>query len=212
MFDIGLYSTFVASVVFLLLTPGPVIALITSTAARKGRLCALKTAIGTNSASLILIAIATLAICGFISINQYLIYIVGLIGAGYISYTAFVHLLNILKKTSGDTQDKGGYGFKHGFIIGISNPKDIFFFMSFFPQFTNIITGSLELSLMVLCISWVILDLSILSLYIILVNKISSNKTSRILDVVSTLFLLLIGVVAFVYNAKMIENAITIFT
>ncbi|HGC0174131.1 TPA: LysE family translocator [Escherichia coli] len=211
MFDVGLYLTFIASVLFLLLTPGPVIALITSTAVRKGKLCAFKTAIGTNLASLILISIATLAICGFISINKYLIYIIGIMGASYISYTSLVHLKNIIKETSGYLQNKGGYGFKHGFIIAISNPKDIFFFMSFFPQFTNIITDSLKLSLIVLCLSWVVLDLSILFIYIILVHQISSDRNSKILDFIATLFLLLIGLVAFVYNAQMIKETINIF-
>ncbi|MDX7976962.1 LysE family translocator [Escherichia coli] len=212
MFDVGLYLTFIASVVFLLLTPGPVIALITSTAARKGKLCALKTAIGTNSASLILIAIAILAICGVISINQYLIHVIGVIGAGYISYSALTQLLNIVKEKSGKTQDKGGYGFRYGFIIAISNPKDVFFFMSFFPQFTGIITDSLRTSLIVLCVSWVILDLSILSIYIILVHKISSSKVSWVLDLVSNLFLLLIGIVALVYNIQMTGETINIFS
>ena len=72
MLNTALYTTFLASVVFLLLTPSPVIALITSTAARQGRFTALKTVIGTNCASLVLIAIAILAISGFLSINKFL--------------------------------------------------------------------------------------------------------------------------------------------
>lgn len=137
MINIGLCSSFLASVVFLLLTPGPVIALITGTAATQGRLKALKTAFGTNAASLVLIAIAILAICGFISINKYFIYIIGLIGSAYIAYSSFMHLRIALKGTEQSKEQIKQGGFIHGFTIAILNPKDIFFFISFFPVCRN---------------------------------------------------------------------------
>ncbi|HBC1012928.1 TPA: LysE family transporter [Escherichia coli] len=202
MLNTALYTTFLASVVFLLLTPGPVIALITSTAARHGRFKALKTALGTNFASLVLIAIAILAISGFLSINKFFIYVIGVIGSLYIAYTSLTHLTNVFRKAYADTPYTSRSGFKYGFTIAISNPKDIFFFISFFPQFVGI-TDSTSLSLVILCISWIVLDLSILSTYIYIVHKISSTRTSKTLDIISTSFLLLISIVAFIYNIRM---------
>jgi threonine/homoserine/homoserine lactone efflux protein len=203
MLNTALYTTYLASVVFLLLTPGPVIALITSTAARHGRFKALKTALGTNCASLVLIAIAILAISGFLSINKFFIYIIGVVGSLYIAYTSLTHLTNIFIKAYTDTPYTSRSGFKYGFTIAISNPKDIFFFISFFPQFVGI-TDSTLLSLVILCISWIVLDLSILSIYIYIVHKISSTRTSKTLDIISTSFLLLISIVALIYNMRMI--------
>ena len=43
-------------------------------------------------------------------------------------------------------------GFKQGFLVGISNPKDIIFFASFFPQFIHI-TPDLNMSLGILTLS-----------------------------------------------------------
>lgn len=203
MINLGLYSTFLASVVFLLLTPGPVIALITGTAATQGRLKALKTAFGTNAASLVLIAIAILAICGFISINKYFIYIIGLVGSTYIAYSSFMHVRIALKGTEQSKEQIKQGGFIHGFTIAISNPKDIFFFISFFPQFVGI-TDNTSISLGILCISWIVLDLSVLSGYILLVHRMMSGKISKALDVISTLFLLVIAIIGFIYNIRML--------
>ena len=48
-------------------------------------------------------------------------------------------------------------GFKQGFLVGISNPKDIIFFAAFFRQFIQI-TPHLNISLGVLTLDWIVLD------------------------------------------------------
>ena len=65
-------------------------------------------------------------------------------------------------------------GFKKGFFVGISNPKDIIFFASFFPQFTGI-SSDLNLSLMILTISWIILDFATLSLVYLSFNRLAKS-------------------------------------
>lgn len=63
-----LLAAYSLSVVTLLLTPGPVVALITTTAAQHGYRRAFLTLIGTNGASLVLIALAALMLAGVVSI------------------------------------------------------------------------------------------------------------------------------------------------
>lgn len=55
-----LFGGYILAVMALLITPGPVMALVTGTAARHGYVCALKTIAGTHLASLALIAFAAL--------------------------------------------------------------------------------------------------------------------------------------------------------
>lgn len=60
-------------------------------------------------------------------------------------------------------------GLMTGFIVGISNPKDIIFFV-FFPQFINV-TTSLQGSIAMLSIARIIIDLSIWMAYIFLMRQ-----------------------------------------
>ena len=59
--------------------------------------------------------------------------------------------------------------------MGISNPKDIIFFASFFPQFIGV-TSDVDVSLVLLTILWIILDFSTLSLVYLGFNKLSQSK------------------------------------
>lgn len=67
--NMTLLVAYILSVMMLLLTPGPVVALITGTAARYGYRNAFATAAGTNGASLVLIALATLMLKGVVSVS-----------------------------------------------------------------------------------------------------------------------------------------------
>ena len=59
--------------------------------------------------------------------------------------------------------------------MGISNPKDIIFFASFFPQFVGI-TPHLDLSLIVLTLSWIVLDFATLSLVYLSFHRLSKSR------------------------------------
>lgn len=66
-------------------------------------------------------------------------------------------------------------GFKQGFLVGISNPKDIIFFASFFPQFVNI-TPDMNLSLTMLTLTWIVLDFATLSVVYLSFQKLSKSR------------------------------------
>lgn len=200
--NITLLSAYSLSVMMLLLTPGPVVALITGTAARYGYRSAFATAAGTNGASLILIAVATLMLKGVVSLSPIGLGILGLAGCAYIGYAAmqslFNHSTTDTTHTGSDRQCRGS--FLRGFITGLSSPKDILFFVSFFPQFISI-TRDFTTSILILCLIWVIVDLAILTLYILSVRKWMPARHSRKLEKASALFLLAVAGCGIVYNA-----------
>lgn len=199
--SISLFLAYIVSVMLLLLTPGPVIALVTGTAAVHGKSKALKTAFGTNAASLVLIFFASLMVTGLVSIDNSYLYVLGALGSVYIGYTSATNLIHIKWNAGNNTSIKNNKsgGFIYGFFTAISNPKDILFFASLFPQFIYI-TNNIKLSLTVLSVTWIFLDLSILSVYILAVSKFTSSKYSNLLDVISSLFLLFIAIMGFAYN------------
>ena len=81
----------------------------------------------------------------------------------------------------------------------LGNPKDILFFAAFFPQFIHI-TDSFGFSLGLLTAVWVIIDLSVLSLYILAVRRWLTACYARRVTMVSALFLLLLAFYGLGYN------------
>lgn len=207
--NILLLFTYFIAVLTLLLTPGPVVSLVIGTAANQGAKQAIKTALGTNLASLVLIALSTLILIGSLVINPLYFLIFTILGCLYLVYTAvqiIAHSIKTsIKKHNNLDKSKNG-NFLKGFIVGISNPKDILFFISFFPQFTSI-TSSLTTSMTLLTVIWVIIDLSILSLYSLAINKYLNNTKAKLyLGIFSGVTLLLIALTGFYYNVLKIIN------
>jgi threonine/homoserine/homoserine lactone efflux protein len=173
-FDFYLY---VLSVIIMISTPGPVMILVASAGLKGGYTSALKTIIGTNLASLILISISILILKGAFSVNETLFIWIKILGCLYIAYLGFEILKEVFQTKDAQIQTLSPIdgGMKKGFLVGISNPKDIIFFSSFFPQFIGI-HSNINTSLMILVIAWIILDFLTLSVVYLGFNKLSKTK------------------------------------
>lgn len=77
------------------------------------------------------------------------------------------HSIEMLKPIDG--------GLKKGFLVGISNPKDIIFFSSFFPQFIGV-HSDINVSLAILVIAWIILDFLTLSMVYLSFSRLSKSR------------------------------------
>ena len=159
-------------------TPGPVMILVASAGLKGGYRKALQTIIGTNLASLVLIAASILILKGMFSVNETLFLIIKILGCFYIAYLGY----DILKDVSSQKNDQAETvlspvdgGVVKGFLVGISNPKDIIFFSSFFPQFIGI-HANINISLAILVMAWIILDFLTLSLVYLSFNKLAKSK------------------------------------
>jgi len=198
----ALLLTYVLTVTLLIATPGPVVALVINTAASAGRRPALWTAVGTNGASLVLIALAAGLILTSAVIAPHLLTALSLVGCLFIGYLA----ISSLRQTLAPTTDaavaatpRGGLW--KGFAIGLSNPKDILFFVAFFPQFIQI-TRHTSHSLLLLSLLWTVMDLAILSLYILLTSKLTTPRRQRVISLTSGAVLLVIAATGLLYNLK----------
>src|SRR5690554_5689453 len=174
--SVSVLLAYIVAVVVLIATPGPVVALIMNVAARYGVRYALITVLGANLASLVLLTSAALIISGVVALHEYWLNWVSLIGCGFIGWMAFNNLRAELrnKTATARTPDsslapKRHSGFFNGFLLGVSNPKDIIFFVAFFPQFIAV-TPNLKLSLGVLTLVWMLADFVILMSYALLVR------------------------------------------
>lgn len=172
------YFLYCFAVVVMIATPGPVMLLVASAGLKGGYKRALQTIFGTNLASLILIALSIFILKGLLDVNEFLFNAIKIAGCLYIAYLG----VQIIREIAGGQTQKNEMrlessqgGFKQGFLVGISNPKDIIFFASFFPQFVGI-TLDLNLSLIILTLSWICLDFLTLSFVYLGFNRLSKSQ------------------------------------
>ena len=202
----ALAATYALTVLLLIATPGPVVALIVNTAAASGPRKALFTALGTNWASLVLIGAAAWIIMTSAAVDKTWLSGLSLLGCLFIGYIAVGTLREALQAPAIEAPvntpgQPGRGGLLQGFMVGISNPKDIVFFIAFFPQFIQI-TESFGKSMMVLSLLWIVIDFAVLSLYIFAIGKIASQRSNRLITLASGVALLLIAIAGLAYNIK----------
>ena len=175
--DFSAYILYCIAVVIMIATPGPVMLLVASAGLKGGYKKALHTIVGTNSASLLLIAISVLILKGFFNIASHWFNLIKILGCLYIAYLGIQIVREVLSQSQQDQEisSQAQGGFQQGFLVGISNPKDIIFFASFFPQFTHV-TSTLDQSLVVLTLTWIILDFATLSVVYLGFNALSKSK------------------------------------
>lgn len=201
---VSLFVTYLFSVVLLLVTPGPVVALVTHTALQRGYRPAFITVAGTNLASLLLVAVAVMLLSGAVSVHPLCLPLVGMAGSLYIGWLA-VGMLRQTGATEAATPRHGGFGV--GFFTAIANPKDILFFAAFFPQFIRI-TPDFSLSVTLLTLGWVVLDLLILSLWIVSVRRYLPGRYLRAVNLTTALFLLGVALSGLLINSREVAAAL----
>lgn len=156
--DVSILLLYVVTVITMIAILGPVLVLVTGAGLTGGRGRAFSTILGTNAASLVLIGLSVLVIQGLVAVNNVVLELVKLFGAFYIAWLGW----RLLKESGEANKNTTSIsprvgGFAKGFVMAISNPKDIIFFASFFPQFMGI-AASVNASIAWLTVVWVFLD------------------------------------------------------
>lgn len=200
MINVSLVLIYILTVTTIISTPGPVVMLVVNSTLKHNFFKGIATIAGTNLSSLILMTVAILIIYGFVSINYVFLNYLRIVGCLYLIYIALESLVHILKTKKNSTTDlqlkdenKKNGGFLKGFYVGLSNPKDIIFFASLFPQFI-LVSPNRWLGLSILSLLWLVLDWLILLAYVILLSKFVAGKFKEKLIFVSSLVLLGIGI------------------
>lgn len=192
--NFSLLSLYIVTVITMIAIPGPVAILVTGAGLGGGPKRALVTILGTNLASLVLIGASMLMVTGLLVVDERVFDAIKLLGALYIAYLGYDMLRDTSKgpelETLRFTSQSGG--FIKGFGMCISNPKDIIFFASFFPQFLTI-TPNTHVSIGLLTVVWIILDFSVLMSVYLLANRLLRPHMHHIVLRFSGALLLLIG-------------------
>jgi threonine/homoserine/homoserine lactone efflux protein len=112
----------------------------------------------------------------FIKSNAELLFVLKLLGAGYMLYLAYIVFKSTdITKTNTQTKSKSlGALFKQGFIMNVINPKVSIFFMAFFPAFLYSETQSLVVQFYTLGFLFMTTSFLIFSMFVFFSSSLGS--------------------------------------
>lgn len=144
-----LYLAFVAATAILILIPGPAVSLIVANSIAYGGRRALVTVAGSSSAIVVQLVILTLGMTSLLALLAQWFEWLRWAGVAYLIYLGVQHW-RAGPFTLADAQRSVSHQrlYWQGFIVNGTNPKTLFFYAAFFPQFID--AGQPALSQLVL--------------------------------------------------------------
>ena len=197
------YFLFLQIAFFLTITPGTPRVVIATYAINYGLKRSVITAVGDVSANTLQMILVTFGIGVLVStypnISNYLRWI----GVFYLLFIAF-DLVRYSKNLDFDKSlsTKSNLSlFRDGFLVAFLSPKAWVFFGAIFPQFLNL-EGDFIIQLVILIVSWIILDFSTLMLYGFTAQKITIwlKANPKTINTISACALIIIAVIIAVTN------------
>jgi homoserine/homoserine lactone efflux protein len=175
------------SVVFLIIvTPGPAASLCLSHGVLYGRVRTLMTVLGLVASSLTLIALSSLGLGAILATSGTLFAVVKYAGAAYLIYLGIAIWRSPVPEVAASASSPAAPAvptplrrlFATGYLVGVSNPKDLLFFGALFPQFIQ--TGlAVEQQLAILSATWLAVAFTVMSLYAALGSKFAAKVQRR---------------------------------
>tara|TARA_B100001123_G_scaffold16435_1_gene18551 strand:+ start:1829 stop:2440 length:612 start_codon:yes stop_codon:yes gene_type:complete len=169
------YFLFLQIAIFLCITPGTPRVIIATYAINYGLKRSVITAFGDVSANILQMILVAFGIGALVNLYPNILSYLRWIGILYLLYIAF-DLIKYSKNLdfNKNPSTKSNIAlFRDGFVVAFLSPKAWVFFAAIFPQFLNLESDFL-IQLIILIISWVVLDFSSLMLYGFAATKIVS--------------------------------------
>lgn len=147
---------FALTSLLMILVPGPAVLFVVGRALTLGRRDGLLSVIGNELGALVLVAAVAVGVGGLVAQSVVVFTVVKLLGAAYL-----VHLgiQAIRARRAGGGLDvtpearprpSALVALRQGFVVGISNPKTIVFFIAILPQFVSLDAGPVPAQMLVL--------------------------------------------------------------
>ncbi len=156
--DLELYLAFVAATTLLILLPGPAVSLILATSVAHGGRAALVTVAGSSTAIAVLLTITAFGMTSLMLLLSEWLDWLRWVGCAYLVYLGLQHWRPGPGAPATDARPAPSRRrlYWRGFLVSASNPKTLFFYAAFFPQFVDP-AGSLPVQLTVLCVTFLVI-------------------------------------------------------
>ncbi|WP_285365223.1 LysE family translocator [Microbacterium sp. LMC-P-041] len=154
MFSAETLATFVVAAFVMVVIPGPTVLFTIGRAMALGRLGGFLSILGTALGSILLVIAVALGVGTVVAQSIVLFTIVKVLGAGYLVFLgvqAIRHRKDAAATVTGPVARRSGVRLLgEGFVVGVTNPKSIAFFLAILPQFVDLHAGSVPMQLFVL--------------------------------------------------------------
>ncbi|MFF3025894.1 MULTISPECIES: LysE family translocator [unclassified Microbacterium] len=174
MFSAETLTSFIIAAFIMVVIPGPTVLFTIGRAMALGRLGGFLSILGTALGSLLLVGAVALGVGTIIAQSVVLFTIVKVLGAGYLVFLgiqAIRHRKDAAGAITGVQPRRSGIRvLVEGFVVGVSNPKSIAFFLAILPQFVDLHTGSVPLQLFVLGAITVAIGVSCDAIWVLLAS------------------------------------------
>lgn len=149
------YTGFILAVLVFQMIPGPGTLTILKATARNGITAGMGTVFGTLGGDLLFMLAAMLGLAAALAAHPQLLGALQWIGVGYLGWIGLQLLCgNAAADPAATAKHQSGWAFfREGFLVCLTNPKAIMFFMAFFPLFMNADSTALTLAAMLAHVS-----------------------------------------------------------
>lgn len=145
-----LFSAFLLITVLLFLTPGPIVTLVVTTAARNGTRAALRVVAGAATGNAVLTGCIAIGLGWILKASAEVFDLLRWVGAAYLIWLGIQAWRNA--GAMSEAAAPGGHvHIGRGFIVAMTNPKTIAFYTAFLPQFIDP-TLPVARQLLVMCV------------------------------------------------------------
>jgi len=192
------YFLFLQIAFFLTITPGTPRVVIATYTINYGLKRSVITAVGDVSANTLQMILVTFGMGVLVSAYPNILNYLRWIGVFYLLFIAF-DLVRYSKNLDFDKSlsTKSNLSlFRDGFLVAFLSPKAWVFFGAIFPQFLNL-EGDFIIQLVILIVSWIILDFSTLMLYGFTAQKITIwlKANPKTINTISACALIIIAII-----------------
>ena len=149
-------AAFALAAIILIVIPGPSVLFVIGRSLAYGRRGGLLSVLGNGLGTLPLVAAVALGVGTIVAQSAVLFTVIKMLGAAYLVYLG---IQAIRHRGDGNVTDAGAPAhrtlrtsvmLRQGFIVGITNPKTIVFFVAVLPQFVNFSAGNIPVQMMLL--------------------------------------------------------------
>ena len=174
--DTEILISFIIATATLAISPGPDNIFVLIQSITYGKKQGMAIVFGLMSGCVIHTTLVAFGLSTFIKSNTELLFVLKLLGAGYMLYLAYsvFNSKNVIN-TNRQTESKSVVAlFKQGFIMNVINPKVSIFFMAFFPAFLFSETHSLVLQFYALGVLFMTTSFLIFSMLVFFSSSLGS--------------------------------------
>ncbi len=204
MFSVETLTTFVVAAFIMVVIPGPTVLFTIGRAMALGRWGGFLSILGTALGSIVLVVGVALGVGTVVAQSIVLFTIVKVLGAGYLVFLGIQAIRHRRDAAAAMTDAvptrSGGKLLLEGFVVGVTNPKSIAFFLAILPQFVDLRAGPVPLQLLVLGVIVVAIGVSCDAIWVLLASAARdwfARSPRRVATMSATGGALMIGLGAF---------------